>query len=78
MAGELIDRPSLEKVLDEAEQWLWDYADTASLTELAEREAQLRSSVGGLCAAYLAAVEEERKSVELALEEEAKKAEAER
>lgn len=72
--GQTIDSGRLNTVLDEYETWLWDNSETATLIELQEKDAALRTSMSEICAVFFTKREEERKRVEDALQEEAVKA----
>jgi len=76
--GTLINNSFLSVVLDEYENWLWDFSEEASLSTLQEKNEELKKEVDIICKDYFGAVEREREAVERALEEESKKAEAER
>lgn len=76
--GNTIDTAKLNPLLDDAEGWMWDNADTASIDEFLAKETSLKEEVTTLCAAYFTAQEAERKRVEEALQEEAARAAAER
>jgi molecular chaperone DnaK (HSP70) len=68
--GGSIDRAALSAVLDEYENWLWDAGADMSLTAAAfqEKQQQLVQATSSLCAAYFAAVAEEKAALEKDLE----------
>ncbi len=81
--GNLINASELNRILDDAEGWLWDNTaedavTPASTQDLLSKAEELKTTVQSLCAAYFEAVEQERKRVEDALNEEAQRAAAER
>lgn len=76
--GALVDRQRVDNFVNGFEEWLWEQSDSASTDALLDQLAKLKSGLAELCAEYFAAVETDRAATEQMLEEEAKKAEAER
>lgn len=76
--GSSIDSATLNNLLDEAEGWMWDHADTASTEQFLAKEASLKETVHSLCSAYFSAQEAEKKRIEEELQAEAARAAAER
>jgi len=75
--GQLIDSSALTSILDTSEEWMWDNSE-ATMTMIREKFQTLKQQCDGLCKAYFEAVEDDRRKVEEALQEEAARAAAER
>lgn len=75
--GEKINKQALEALLEDCENWMYDNEDVG-LEAVKTENAKLREGVQKHCQAFFDAEEADRKAVEKQLEEEAKRAEAER
>ncbi|CAM9341115.1 unnamed protein product [Chrysoparadoxa australica] len=77
--GELINKERLGPYLEEAEDWLYsEEADDSSLEQLKDKRAKLEEDCTEMCKEYFDACRSTKEAVEKELEEEARKAEAER
>ena len=77
--GETIDRSALDAKLNDAEEWLYTTeAEEASLALMVSKQESLEADVRAVCSDYFEVVEMERLAKEKDLDEEAKKAAAER
>ena len=72
--GELINSQELNRILDDAETWLWDNSETTDLSVFQAKYSEVTSQVQTLCAAFFEKVNEEKLAVEKMLNEEAEKA----
>ena len=76
--GETIDRSALDAKLNDAEEWLTTEAEEVSLPLMVSKQESLEADVRAVCSDYFEVVEMERLAKEKDLDEEAKKAAAER
>jgi tetratricopeptide (TPR) repeat protein len=76
--GNTINTSELNTLLDEYENWLWDFGETATLELLQGKLQDLKATVQSLCAEYFELQAQERQRVEQQLQEEALKAAAEK
>uniref|UniRef100_K3WIG2 Uncharacterized protein n=1 Tax=Globisporangium ultimum (strain ATCC 200006 / CBS 805.95 / DAOM BR144) TaxID=431595 RepID=K3WIG2_GLOUD len=77
--GEKLDSAVLNPFLDEAEDWIYsEESEFATLSTIQAKRAAIEQQIREACSAYFDAVAADEKAFEAHLEEEAKKAEAER
>lgn len=77
--GGKLDYAALNPLLDAAEDWIYsEEAEVASLSDVRTKREAIESEIRGVCKPYFVAVEQDEKALEAHLEEESKKAEAER
>ncbi|KAF1330759.1 Hsp70-like protein, partial [Globisporangium splendens] len=77
--GEKLDSTALNPLLDEAEDWIYsEESEFATLSVIQGKRATIEQQIREACSAYFDAVAADEKALEAHLEEEAKKAEAER
>jgi len=76
--GTGINAEQLSSALAEAENWMMEVTEETGLSDVEKRFEELQVEVKEMCKAYFEAIEEEKRSTEKELEEEAKRGAAER
>ncbi|TMW56245.1 hypothetical protein Poli38472_008893 [Pythium oligandrum] len=77
--SEKINFSVLNPLLDDAEDWIYsEESEDATLESIRAKHQEIRSGIETACSAYFAAVEQDEKALEAQLEEESRRAEAER
>lgn len=77
--GMKIDASQLSPLLDAAEDWIYsEESELATLAVVQAKRVEIETQIRAVCSAYFAAVDADERAFEAHLEEESKKAEAER